>query len=221
MMNVPFNKILQYAERGSNDKLWYAQTKATIQQALPWEDINIVIDLIAATSIHSTLKSNVSQFFKALHQLRNNLPFTGYMPNVIHQLELARDEQPLSGRKVNAFAKAIKGDPEAVVVDIWILRAFIQESRERGRETPSRKEYDFIESWFRTEAAKWNLEPRQMCSMVWSGIRNEQGYFRETTRYCDVIKSKITPGLFVNGEGAIYYPSGIRINPEFLHSFTT
>jgi hypothetical protein len=46
------------------------------------------------------------------------------MPNIKQQLEQIRKGDELTGRKIRSFARAMAGDPDAVVVDIWLLRAF-------------------------------------------------------------------------------------------------
>jgi hypothetical protein len=58
------------------------------------------------------------------------------------------------------------GDKDAVVVDIWILRAFGCSNL-----SPTKKQYDWIESWIRAEAYSRKIQPRQLQAMIWIGCR--------------------------------------------------
>lgn len=82
--------------------------------------------------------------------------------------------------------KALEGDKNAVVCDIWMCRAFGIEhkrilrdkSKNRVRNyftVPLKKEYDAIEEYCRDFANNNSLEARQVQSMIWAGIKREQG----------------------------------------------
>lgn len=192
-----FDDIDNYTETGKWNKNWYKITNETITELFPGEDHELIIDLLAITSMHSTLKSNVSQFVKAYYQYKNDLPFEGYTPAVIMHLEYRKNGQPFGGRKVANFARAIKGDDQAVVVDMWMLRAF---GIWQDNVTPSKREYDNIEHYIFSTCMKHNMTPVQMQASIWTGIRIQKYGSIETTRYCDVLRSKIKPSLFSNGE---------------------
>ena len=51
----------------------------------------------------------------------------------------------LQGRKTKNFADAMYGIPDAVVVDVWMMRAFRVYARERR--SPSTSIYDQIENY--------------------------------------------------------------------------
>jgi hypothetical protein len=196
--NIDISKINQYCIIGAKDKDWYTQCKESLQAQLPGKDINLVIDIMAATSINSSLKTNIVQFIKMLYVIENKLQFPSLMPNMRMQLEYVRDGKPLTGRKIFNFSEAMKGNAEAVVVDIWILRAFDVDKKYKFKNTGKMKSrgappkiYDAIESYFRTEAPKQNLEPRQMCAMCWSGIRTASTSKGNTTTYADFLKVKL------------------------------
>ncbi len=107
----------------------------------------------------------------------------------------------LSGRKINNFANAMSGDKDAIVVDIWLTRAFgiersyvsTDKSAYEGRVrngSPSNREYDTIEKYIQTEARKMGLEPRQFCSMIWAGVRIDVSGDK-TTRYSDILLNRM------------------------------
>lgn len=84
--------------------------------------INSCLSIIRCNVHQYFSKSNVTLFRR--YEIENDLPVGNYLPNIQDQLRLIRSGQPLSGRKINAFARAMAGDQNAVVVDIWLLRAF-------------------------------------------------------------------------------------------------
>jgi len=194
-MKAVFDNIPRYLYNGRKDKFWYSDTRAGLVDMFPGENIDLIIDILCATSMNTSLKSNVTQFFKAFYMVQNDEPFEGFLPAMIMQLDLVREGKPLTGRKIGSFSRAVKGDKSAIVVDIWIMRAFGIYVKGK-RETPSKKEYDEIEKYLQCQAPLMNLEPRQMCSMIWSGIRTEQTGKSNTTRWDMIIRSKMVPSLF-------------------------
>lgn len=68
----------------------------------------------------------------------------------------------LRGLKTNAFARAIAGDPEAVVVDVWMCRA-----AGLGKDAPNVTEYRAIESAIRKFARDHSSEPATMQALLW------------------------------------------------------
>lgn len=170
--------IDKYISIGSKDKDWYALCAQCFIELFGVEKLSFVSNLFAATSINSSLKSNIRLFRKAKHEIENGLPFSNYLPVMLLQLERIRSGEPLSGRKIRSFAAAMAGDTNAVVVDIWLLRAFEEDKKWKrslsGREQSSgasAKQYDLIELYVRERAQLMGIEPRQLSAMIWSGAR--------------------------------------------------
>ncbi len=118
------DKIARYVWIGKRDLNWYQEAESLFTQLFGREKLKLVTQLFAATSINTSLKANITLFRKALDELENDKPIGNYLPNIKKQLEQIRAGKPLTGRKINSFANAMAGDPDAVVVDIWLLRAF-------------------------------------------------------------------------------------------------
>ncbi len=185
--------IERYITQGEKDKHWYRDCMIMFIDIFGSEQLKLVTSLFAATSINTSLKSNITLFRRALYEIQNDLPIGHYLPNIQSQLARIRSGQELSGRKINAFAHAMRGDPEAVVVDIWLLRAFDMDrkyiraggkSRSGGA---SEKQFDLIELYVREKAELLSLTPAQASAMIWSGVRTEQS--RETeTRYGNILR---------------------------------
>ncbi|PCJ57332.1 MAG: hypothetical protein COA65_09745 [Rhodospirillaceae bacterium] len=218
--NLSYADIDRYLDIGQNDKYWYRDERANLEELFPHEDINLVIDLLCATSINSSLKSNVALFYRALYQYKNNEPFKPYLPNMASSLELARQREPFTGRKIRNFAECLKGNTQGVIVDVWIARAFKvnrmyrRMTRKKGGEMReggvSNRFYTKIEKYIQARAPKLGLEPRQMCSMIWGGIRTEKTGIHNTTRWVDVLKSKRIYSLFPQDQD-LYTKKGIYI----------
>ena len=117
------SKIARYVWKGRHDIRWYHQAEELFVDLFGRDRLQLVTRLFAATSINTSLKANITLFRRALYEIENGLPVGDYLPNIRQQLEQAPAGNELTGRKINSFARAMAGDPDAVVVDIWLLRA--------------------------------------------------------------------------------------------------
>jgi hypothetical protein len=196
-MNI--ENIDKYLAIGIKDRNWFQTCESLFIEQYGQEKLKLVAQLFAATSIASSLKSNIQLFRKALYQMENSLPFEGYLPNIRVQLELIKQGKEISGRKIRSFANAMSGDINAVVVDRWLLRAF-ELDRQYMRHTgphkgkvlsggPTDKQYTMIENYVRDLAKELKLEARQVSSMIWSGVRISQSGDRETN-YGTILRLK-------------------------------
>jgi hypothetical protein len=76
----------------------------------------------------------------------------------------------LRGLKTNAFARAIAGDTDAVVVDVWMCRA-----AGLGKDAPNKTEYRAIADAIRALAATPTvcMEPATLQALLWIVIRGK------------------------------------------------
>ena len=190
-------KIIHYINHGIKDKDWYHKCTAMFIELFGFEKLHLVSELFAATSINSSLKSNIRLFRKALHQIENNLPFTNYLPVMFLQLERIRAGEPIQGRKITSFAAAMRGDINAVVVDTWLLRAFELDRKYYRKESQTYrnagatdKDYSTIERWCRDYAEDNGYEARQVSAMIWCGIRSLQSKEIETN-YHNILRFQL------------------------------
>jgi thermostable 8-oxoguanine DNA glycosylase len=72
----------------------------------------------------------------------------------------------LKGQKTNAFAKAIAGDENAVVVDVWMMRAAGAQ-----KDSPNKTEYAEISEAIRKIAEKFGLTARTAQALIWILVR--------------------------------------------------
>lgn len=194
------SRIAEYVWIGMKDMNWYQECEQTFREIFGNDRIVLVAKLFAATSINTSLKSNITLFRKALYEIEHELPIGNYLPNIKAQIQRIKEGKDLSGRKIKSFARAMSGDPDAVVVDIWLLRAFNQDRKYFRTGGPhdgsfrsagaTDKQYTQIEQWIRKEARQRNIEPRQLSAMIWSGVRTFTNGI-DDTRYSSILKSRL------------------------------
>lgn len=230
--DITFSKVGRYLLNGRMDKDWYAATFKELTLLLPMVDPQLLFNLMAGTSISTSLQANVKLFFRALGQYKNNTDklvynsaigdnlmtrFDGFLPAAVYQLTYFKDNQELRGRKINNFAKAMLGNWDAIVVDIWIMRAFGSDRKYQWRNraarsrSPEKKLYDAIEYYIQRTAWFIGMDPRECCSMIWGGIRTESTGRRERTRYTPYITK------YIHGDSLFLDPKEIMFGAEGIY----
>lgn len=178
---MDYRELPTYIWLGRNYQHWYRDCNRLFIELFGEEEVPLVTQLFAATSINTAMKSNITLFKRAYHEHKNGLPISNYLPNIQKQLERLRNGQELSGRKIRSFAAAMAGDVNAVVMDIWALRAFGVD-RQYVRNTGAHagkvrsggatdRQYTLIENYVREQAAKMGLLPYEVSAMIWAGAR--------------------------------------------------
>lgn len=190
--------ISRYVYFGRSDLNWYADCRATLVDLFGEDQLPLITDLLAATSINTSLVSNVTLFRRAYYEIQNGLPVGKYLPNIQAQLTQIRAGTGLTGRKIRSFSEAMRGNSNAVIVDIWLLRAFGEDRLYLRRDSALERsggatdaQYNKIESWVRLEAMYRGLTPVQLGAMIWGGVRREVGR-NPQTRYCDFLRYHLT-----------------------------
>lgn len=207
------SQIDKYLYIGRHDQHWYRDCQDLFTEIFGEEKLWMVTRLFAATSINTSLKANICLFRRALYEIEHNLPVgsltdgkgktLGYLPNIKNQIQRVRDGQELSGIKIRAFAKAMSGDKDAVVVDVWLARAFGIEKRylrypkdgdkSRGKIRSAGvgdKDFGIVEDYCRMIAAEKGYEAREVSSMIWAGVRIDKTGDTET-HYKEILKYKL------------------------------
>jgi hypothetical protein len=72
----------------------------------------------------------------------------------------------LKGQKTNAFARAIAGDENAVVIDVWMLRALGIEKK-----SPTQLQYKEMAKAVTSVAVEYGMTPRAMQALIWIIVR--------------------------------------------------
>jgi len=190
-----FSKTARYLWNGRTDQMWYPNASHELTRLLPDVEPKILFNILAGTSMNTTLQSNIKLFFRALGQYRHGEKTTFAVPGMnkvietqfkdmfsgaVYQLWHFFERGRLTGRKISSFADALSGDVLAVVVDIWMMRIFGVDRKYRARtlelksRSPTKKMYDAIEYYIRWAAPLLDLEPREFQAMIWGGVRTEE-----------------------------------------------
>jgi hypothetical protein len=69
----------------------------------------------------------------------------------------------LKGQKTNAFARAIAGDTEAVVIDVWMIKAAGMDDSKGVNKT----QYNMLADAVRNIASEHGLTPRTTQALIW------------------------------------------------------
>lgn len=177
------DRVKNFYITGLDGLNWYNNTYHAILEMFN-KDIartRLFIGLLAATSPSTAVKENVKRALYILKTLdRGQKPRLNFKSHAMNVERVLRGE-PLSGPKVQAFEKnllpiELGGDPDAVTVDLWMMRAF-----NRPSDSPSQAEYRAISKVIQGLAHEVGVEPRQYQAAVWVGIKRSEGDMNDTT----------------------------------------
>jgi hypothetical protein len=155
-------------------------TLAQVEQAAVWyheaqevaEDVaenlgaslEIGASIVAAFSPRERWASNVA---KAL-AFSMGKPVTGLGNNIRMAHSAAGfGFDALKGQKTNAFARAIAGDPNAVVIDVWMIRAAGMDASKGVNKT----QYNELSEAVRVVASEFGITPRTAQALIWIIVR--------------------------------------------------
>ena len=155
------------ARDGATGRGWYADSQQSIERyaARHGDDPARVSDVLAILSPRVTVDYSI--------RLANAYLRTGSAPGAMRQRlqALARYETSgiFNGPKVNAFASALQGDPDAVVIDAWMYRA----AREKRT---TAKSYRDTAAKIQRVAIRLGWPPAETQAAIWQGARAFVGF---------------------------------------------
>jgi hypothetical protein len=145
--------------------VWYMEAEKVAQEVAENMGVSLEVgaSVVSAFSPRERWTSNVTKAIsfslgEEVTGLSNNLKMAKA------SLELGYDA--LKGLKTNAFARAIAGDENAVVVDVWMMRAAGME-----KDSPNKTEYREISEAIRRIAERFGLTPRTAQALIWILVR--------------------------------------------------
>lgn len=145
--------------------IWYCDAEKVAHEVARNLDTTLEVgaSVISAFSPRERWTSNVEKAVafslgKKVTGLSNNLKMA--------EASLHLGFDALKGPKTNAFARAIAGDENAVVVDVWMMRAAGCEN-----DSPSKTQYDQISEAVVRVAEEHNMTPRSMQALLWILVR--------------------------------------------------
>jgi hypothetical protein len=144
---------------------WYVDAERIAEQVASNLDVTLEIGatIVSAFSPRERWSVNVARAIsfslgEKVTCLKNNL----VMANNAFTLGF----DALKGMKTNAFARAIAGDEQAVVIDVWMLRALGIEKK-----TPSQTQYREMAKAVTAVAMQHGMTPRAMQALIWIIVR--------------------------------------------------
>ena len=121
-------RLADLAQRGIGSADWYAQAAVEIADAAQrlTAELGRTIspkylgDILAITSPRVAVRRNIRL---ALQYIRSGTIPSGILPTVAIALRRYEQTGIVRGVKVGPFSKAILGNPQAIVLDVWMSRA--------------------------------------------------------------------------------------------------
>ena len=145
--------------------VWYleAQNVAEDIASIMGTNLEIGASIVSAFSPRERWASNVAKAYA----FANGLPVSG-LSNNLRMAEAAKVDgfDALKGLKTNAFARAIAGDTDAVVIDVWMMRAAGMET-----DSPNKSQYLALSDAVRKVAADHGITPRTAQALIWIIVR--------------------------------------------------
>jgi hypothetical protein len=141
--------------------VWYHEAQDVAQEVATNlnSSLEIGAGVVSAFSPRERWSSNITKAVsfslgKSVTGLSNNLK----MANAV----LDGGIDALNGLKTNAFARAIAGDTEAVVIDVWMMRA-----AEMLTDSPTQGQYLALTKAVNKVAGEFGLTPRTAQALIW------------------------------------------------------
>jgi len=160
---VAYHNLVMQATMGQIEaaSVWYRDSEEVAEEVARNLDTTLEVgaSIIAAFSPRERWSTNVS---KAIAYslggrpkgLQNNLTMAD------NAVMLGFDA--LKGLKTNAFARAIAGDTDAVVIDVWMMRA-----AGMNTDSPNKTQYNELSRAVRLIADEFGLTPRTTQALIW------------------------------------------------------
>lgn len=160
--------LVRLARKGENGRFWYRHAMDQVEQAatLIGVESRYLADLLALFSPRVSVKRSI-RF--ALRYAINGDYASDVMRGIQASVEYYYLTGEILGQKTSAFARALRGDESAIVLDVWMAKAFgidqklfqrisIQEKCKR-RIRNAAKRLGWIPA--QTQAAIWTATVRQ------------------------------------------------------------
>ena len=162
-----YRDILMTATLGQVEEasVWYRDAEEVAEEVARNLDTTLEVgaSVVSAFSPRERWSSNITKAiaFSLGHEVKG-LPNNRKMAEA--SLTLGFDA--LRGPKTNAFARAIAGDNDAVVIDIWMCRA-----AGLPTDSPSQSQYNELSRAVRNVAKEFGLTPRTTQALIWVIVR--------------------------------------------------
>jgi hypothetical protein len=169
-MNNYFEIYLDFAKKANFGQVeqaskWYLDAERVAEE--------VARNLETTLEIGATVLSAFSPRERWARNITNAIKFSLGEPVVAlgNNIRMANSAltlgfKALNGLKTNAFAKAIAGDENAVVIDVWMLRAVGIEKK-----TPNQSQYKEMADAVTKVANELGMTPRATQALIWIVVR--------------------------------------------------
>jgi len=188
--NIPTNKFLiQKTLQYITSKNWYTNSNKAIKDKFG-DNTDLFINILASTSQRNSVGFNVKVATKTLIYHKNNIPIKFKFGIASKQIEKNIDRcfnnEPLGGQKINAFAKALKGDLNSIVIDTWIMHVF-----NLRRKSPTSCDIRQIKTIINKISKEIELRPAEIQACLWSYAKLElnDSAFKEDNDFSYYLKN--------------------------------
>jgi hypothetical protein len=163
-------KLQGLRSSGRHGMDWYEMTSKWAKETVG-DDSEMFLKFLAVTSADSSTEAGGALALKAFSQWRHGLPFTGMRSESMtaNLRKVAAGEAP-GGDKIGNFMKALLGDPDAVVLDRWMIKALGMSIKQGSL---PEKQYKLYAQIVKDMAVEAGMSPRQFQAAIWEGARIE------------------------------------------------
>lgn len=162
--------LIGLAERGESGRRWYVHAREQVIEAAALLDVPpwYYADVLAITSPRVSVKRNIRL---ANHYLVTGEHHRTTMRSVRRALEHYEATGDIRGPKTSEFARALLGMGDAIVLDVWMARAFgIDQSAFTRPAVRAR-----CEQRIRKAAAALGWSPAEVQAAVWTAAVRRAG----------------------------------------------
>lgn len=167
---VQTETLLRLAQLGYRDRHWYRDARAAITRICEqngW-DRDAFIDVMAITSPRVQVSRNWAATYTYMR--KGELP-AGTMRSTRTALAYWKGGGGIRGRKTGPFAAALRGDEDALVLDVWMALALNVDERKvtnKANMAAARRRVERI-------AEMMDMTVAETQAAIWCGIIRERG----------------------------------------------
>ena len=178
------NSLLAATKRGAEGRFWYEQGARALFEYVGGdiEKYDKITQLIALYSANKAVVANLTVALQGWNEFISGKPITaggGLQAEKANRLMYENDKSALGDQKVWSFYQNMmhpidpaRVDPDAVTVDIWMMRAFGYEPKydkngKKKSEVPTRAQYRFISGEVQRIAKKLGWRPYEVQAAIW------------------------------------------------------
>lgn len=158
-----FRSLIMQATLGQVEaaSIWYLEAQEVAEDVaeLLSTSLEVGASIVASFSPRERWSSNVAKSYA----FANGKPVSGLSNNLaMATSSMTLGFDALKGLKTNAFARAIAGDVDAVVIDVWMMRAANMQS-----DSPNKTQYKELSQAVCDVANEFGITPRTAQALIW------------------------------------------------------